>query len=56
MLGDAALVYSRWHTAFEFKDSGDLLAGDVRISAVLRRTDGGWRFIHLHESRQLVAG
>jgi ketosteroid isomerase-like protein len=56
VLGDAALVYSRWHTAFEFKDSDESLAGDVRISAALRRTDDGWRFIQLHESRQLVAG
>jgi ketosteroid isomerase-like protein len=56
VLGDAALVYSRWHTAFEFKDSGELLAGDIRFSVGLRRTDGGWRFIHCHESRQLVVG
>jgi len=56
VLGDAALVYSRVHTTLELKDSGQSLAGDVRLSAVLRRTDSGWRFIQLHESRQLVVG
>lgn len=56
VLGDVALVYWRGHTTFEFKDSGESLAGDSRLSAALRRTDGGWRFIHWHESRQLVGG
>jgi ketosteroid isomerase-like protein len=56
VLGDVALVYWRGHTTVEFKDSSESLAGDSRLSAALRRTDDGWRFIHWHESRQLVAG
>lgn len=56
VLGDVALVYWRGHTTVEFKDSSEPLAGDSRLSAGLRRTDGGWRFIHWHESRQLVVG
>jgi ketosteroid isomerase-like protein len=56
VLGDVALVYWRGHTTFEFKDSSESLVGDSRLSAGLRRTDSGWRFIHWHESRQLVVG
>jgi len=56
VLGDVALVYWRGHTTVEFRHSSESLAGDSRLSAALRRTDGGWRFIHWHESRQLVAG
>jgi ketosteroid isomerase-like protein len=55
VLGDVALVYGRGHTTLELK-SGESLAGDSRLSAALRRTDGGWRFIHWHESRQLAVG
>lgn len=54
VIGEAALVYWRCHTAFDFKDSDESLAGDVRFSLGLRRTSAGWRFIHCHESRQLV--
>jgi ketosteroid isomerase-like protein len=56
VLGDVALVYWRGHTTVEFKNSSELLAGDSRLSAALHRTDRGWRFIHWHESRQLVEG
>jgi len=56
VLGDVALVYWRGHTTVEFKGSSESLAGDSRLSAALRRTDDGWRFIHWHESRQLVVG
>ncbi|MDA2810619.1 nuclear transport factor 2 family protein [Nocardiopsis sp. RSe5-2] len=56
VLGDVALVYWRGHTTFEFKDSSEPLAGESRLSAGLRRTGSGWRFIHWHESRRLVVG
>ncbi|WP_111510094.1 YybH family protein [Mycobacterium kyogaense] len=56
LLGDAALVYWTCLTAFEFKDSEDQLAGEIRFSLGLRRTASGWRLIHCHESRQLIVG
>lgn len=54
VVGDAAIVYSLLRTSFQLKDGGDPLAGDVRFTFGLRRTAEGWRFIHCHESRQLV--
>lgn len=54
LLGDAAIVYSQFTTSFKLKDVDEPLEGDVRFSFALRRTVDGWRFVHAHESRQLV--
>lgn len=54
VLGDAAIVYRIVHISFEFKGVEEPLEGDVRFTFGLRRTTEGWRFIHCHESRQLV--
>jgi ketosteroid isomerase-like protein len=54
VLGDAALVYAVFSTTFVLRDVGEPLSGDVRFSLGLRRVAGDWRFVHCHESRQLV--
>lgn len=54
VIGDVALVYSRLATAFRITGVDEPLAGEVRFSYGLRRTSDGWRFVHAHESRQLV--
>jgi ketosteroid isomerase-like protein len=54
VVGDAAIVYALFATSFQLKDVEEPLAGEVRFTFGLRRTPAGWRFIHCHESRQLV--
>ena len=54
VIGDAALVYTLVHACFELKGVDEPLDGDVRFTFGLRRTEDGWRFVHCHESRQLI--
>lgn len=54
VLGDAALVYAAFRTVFVLRESGESLEGDVRFTFGLHRVGDTWRFIHCHESRQLV--
>jgi ketosteroid isomerase-like protein len=54
VLGDAALVYAVFDTAFIIRGLTEPLAGEVRFTLGLRHTGDGWRFVHAHESRQLV--
>lgn len=54
VIGDVALVYALLATAFRIAGVDEPLAGEVRFTYGLRRTPGGWRLIHAHESRQLV--
>lgn len=54
VLGDAAIVYWLVMTSFQLRDVKEPLSGEVRFSFGLRRTAEGWRFIHCHESRQLI--
>lgn len=54
VVGDAAIVYSMVMTSFKLKGVEQPLEGEVRFTFGLRRTPEGWRFIHCHESRQLV--
>ena len=53
VLGDAAVVFALVRLGFDLKD-GEPFEGDVRFTYGLRRTGGGWRLFHCHESRQLV--
>jgi ketosteroid isomerase-like protein len=52
--GGAALVFTRVAVSLKLKGVEEPLSGDVRYSLGLRRTAGGWRLVHCHESRQLV--
>lgn len=54
VVGDAAIVYTRLRTSFQLRDVEQPFDGEVRFTFGLRRTPVGWRFIHCHESRQLI--
>lgn len=47
-------MYSLVHISFELMGIEEPLDADVRVTFGLRRTREGWRFIHCHESRQLI--
>ncbi len=44
-----ALLFFQMHWNALLAD-GSLMAGDVRVSALLRKTPGGWRFFHYVEA------
>ncbi|MBT4739180.1 MAG: SnoaL-like domain-containing protein [Rhodospirillaceae bacterium] len=45
------LAIAAWHMHFEMKMRGkDPIGEDVRVSAVFRKTEAGWRYIHWAES------
>lgn len=45
------LAIAAWHMHFEMKMRGkEPIGEDVRVSAVFRKTDDGWRYIHWAES------
>ncbi len=45
------LALAAWHMHFEMKMRGkDPIGENVRVSAVFRKTDDGWRYIHWAES------
>ncbi|NKB42866.1 MAG: hypothetical protein GKS03_01180 [Alphaproteobacteria bacterium] len=45
------LAIAAWHMHFEMKMRGkEPIGEDVRVSAVFRKTDAGWRYIHWAES------
>ena len=54
VLGDAAIVYALVRLGFELDGVEEPMEGDVRFTYGLRRTQGGWRLFHAHESRQLI--
>jgi ketosteroid isomerase-like protein len=54
VVGDAAIVFTRVHVAFDLKGVEELFEGDSRFTLGLRRTPDGWRLIHGHESRPTV--
>jgi len=54
VLDDAAIVYALVHLGFDLEGVEEPMEGDVRFTYGLRRTPGGWRLFHGHESRQLI--
>ena len=59
IFGDTAIVYFTWHYEFTFKGeppvpglkADELIVADGRATLLLRRTAGGWKAIHYHESK-----
>jgi ketosteroid isomerase-like protein len=54
VLGDCALAYVQVTSSFDLHGESAPLAGQARFTFGLRRTADGWRFVHCHESRQLI--
>jgi ketosteroid isomerase-like protein len=54
VVDDLALCFSTLTTSMHLHGVTEPLIGEVRFTAALHRTGGGWRLFHAHESRQLV--
>ncbi|MDO8588399.1 MAG: nuclear transport factor 2 family protein [Armatimonadota bacterium] len=51
---DAAWIWAEMMTGLTAKIFPQELGGKIRCSIGLRRTNGSWKIVHYHESRQLL--
>lgn len=52
VMGDVAWCYIRGSITFDIPGLDQPIDGEARQTFVLRRTDGGWKIVHYHESRE----
>jgi ketosteroid isomerase-like protein len=53
IIGEAAFIYAKFMTRLKIVGVKNEFAGELRVSLGLRRRNGRWLLIHLHESRAL---
>ena len=51
---DAAWIWAEMMTGLKATMIPQVICGKLRVSIGLRRTNGSWKIVHYHESRQLL--